>query len=64
MFCMYTLLMLRYIQHALNHLVHRAMARALIGGGGVYIHIFVISFEINPNDNLFQKKLVGHNMNI
>ena len=34
----------------------RAMARALIGGGGVHIFIYscyarLISFDINPNDN-------------
>ena len=45
--------------------VARAIARALIGGGGgegVYIHAYIsIMPEINPNNNSFQKKLVGHN---
>ena len=38
-----------------TYVSNRAVARALTGGGGVYIHIFVlcrlISFEINPNSN-------------
>ena len=44
--------------------VARAIARALIGGGGerVYIHAYIFVMpEINPNNNWFQKKLVGHN---
>ena len=48
------------------HYTSRAVVRALIG---VCIFIYscyarLISFEINPNNNWSQKKLVGHNTNI
>ena len=47
----------------------RAETKALIGGGGGCIFIYSrsaqrISFEINCNDNWFQKKFVGQNANI
>ena len=49
-------------------MITRAVARALIGGGGgIFIYSCyarLISFEINANDNWFEKKLVGHNTNI
>ena len=50
-------------------LLNRAVTKALIGGGGGCIFIYLrsarrISFEINCNDNYFQKKFVGQNANI
>ena len=46
----------------------RAVARTLIGGGGVYIHIFMFcptSFFSNQIQiDQFEKKSVGQNMNI
>ena len=47
----------------------RAVTKALIGGGGGCIFIYSrsarrISFEINSNDNGFQKKFIGQNANI
>ena len=45
-----------------------AVARTLIGGGGVFIHIFMFcptSFFLNQIQIYqFEKKLVGQNMNI
>ena len=46
-----------------------AVTKALIGGGGGCIFIYSrsarrISFEIDCNDNWFQKKFVGQNANI
>ena len=48
--------------------MHTAVARTLIGGGGVFIHIFMFcptSFFWNKIQIYqFEKKLVGQNMNI
>ena len=46
---------------------YRAVTKALIGGGCIFIYSRSarrISFEINCNDNWFQKKFVGQNANI
>ena len=44
-----------FIQDSILSRASRAVARTLIDGGGVYIHIFmlcrVISFDINSNNN-------------
>ena len=42
----------------------RAVARTLIGGGGVYSYIQVLPDWLLLKSTLFQKKLVGHNLNI
>ena len=43
----------------------KCRGRTLIGGGGVYIHIFGLCPTNFPlKSTLFQKKLVGRNLNI
>ena len=54
-----------YSQAASKWLVVRAGARTLIGGGGgVYSYIQVLPDLLLLKTTLFQKKLVGHDLNI
>ena len=46
---------------------HQGRGLSINWGGCIFIYSCyarLISFEINPNDDRFQKKLVGHNTNI
>ena len=58
----------QYFTAVLKYQLVRAETKALIGGGGCifiyYCSARRISFEINGNDNWFQKKFVGQNANI
>ena len=45
-------------------LTNRAVARTLIGGGGVYSYIRVLPDYLLLKSILFQKKLVEQNLNI
>ena len=50
---------LRYRMH-----ISRAVARTLIGGGGVYSYIQVLPDWLLLKSTSFQKKLIGHDLNI